>query len=81
MINPTSAVPLYVQVADDLRRRIEMGEFSESGVLPSENGFAKNTRLAVRRYGRQFKLLWMTTCLIRVMARAHLSGSLKSSRA
>ena len=30
MINPTSAVPLYVQVADDLRRRIEMGEFSES---------------------------------------------------
>ena len=27
MINPTSAVPLYVQVADDLRRRIEMGEF------------------------------------------------------
>ena len=27
MINPTSAVPLYVQVADDLRRRIEMGEW------------------------------------------------------
>ena len=41
MINPTSAVPLYVQVADDLRRRIEMGEFSESGVLPSENGFCE----------------------------------------
>ena len=74
MINPTSAVPLYVQVADDLRRRIEMGEFSESGVLPSENGFCEEyevSRATIRK----------ATCLIRVMAKAHLSGSLKSSRA
>ena len=47
MINPTSAVPLYVQVADDLRRRIEMGEFSESGVLPSENGFCEEYELSL----------------------------------
>ena len=52
MINPTSAVPLYVQVADDLRRRIEMGEFSESGVLPSENGFCEEyevSRATIRK--------------------------------
>jgi len=81
MINPTSAVPLYVQVADDLRRRIEMGEFSESGVLPSENGFCEEYEVSRATIRKAIQSLRMTTCLIRVMAKAHLSGSLKSSRA
>lgn len=52
MLNPTSATPLYVQVADDLRRRIEIGEFSSTGMLPSESTFCDDygvSRATVRK--------------------------------
>lgn len=52
MINPSSAVPLYAQVADDLRHRIETGEFSASGVLPSESSLCDEyevSRATVRK--------------------------------
>lgn len=52
MINPASASPLYLQVVGDLRRRIETGEFSISGVLPSESALCKEydvSRATIRR--------------------------------
>lgn len=52
MVNPTSAAPLYLQVVEDLRRRIETGEFSASGVLPSESslcGEYEVSRVTIRR--------------------------------
>ncbi len=36
VITSASAVPLYLQVARDLKNRIEKGEFSANGAIPSE---------------------------------------------
>ena len=37
MLNANSAVPLYQQVAEDIRNRITSGEYSPGQALPSES--------------------------------------------
>ena len=36
--------PLYRQIADDLRRKIESGELAHGGRLPTEDQFMDSTR-------------------------------------
>jgi GntR family transcriptional regulator len=41
MLNPSSPLPLYQQLADELRRRIETGEFPPGARIPSEHALAE----------------------------------------
>ncbi|MBT6276569.1 MAG: GntR family transcriptional regulator, partial [Chromatiales bacterium] len=41
MLNPSSPLPLYQQLADELRGRIETGEFPPGARIPSEHALAE----------------------------------------
>lgn len=51
MLNANSAVPLYQQLSDDLKKRIECGEFRTGQSIPSEAKlceYYKVSRITVR---------------------------------
>ncbi len=41
MLNHTSPIPLYHQLADILQERIRSGQYSPGQMIPSETGLAK----------------------------------------
>lgn len=41
MLDPNSATPLYQQVADDIKQKIESGEYKAGQILPSETRYCE----------------------------------------